>query len=90
MKFFSYGTDGGPESIVTGYWLVEIKRLFSIVLLKFGDGSREAYHSHAFNCISWVLKGKLREVMVEGEENIYRPSLKPIVTRRDMFHKVYS
>lgn len=61
MKFFSLCKDGGPESTVWGYFLCEIKPLFSIALLRFENGSRDAYHSHAFNCVSWVLKGKLRE-----------------------------
>jgi len=91
MKFFSYGKDGGPESTVHGYWLVEIKGLFSIVLLKFEDGSRDMYHEHAFDAISWVLSGKL----VEHHKNKiasdkYRPSWKPIITYRSTFHKVIS
>jgi hypothetical protein len=59
MRFFHHGKDGGPESPVEGYWLFEIKWLCSIVLLKFNDGGREAYHSHAFNALSWLLKGDL-------------------------------
>ena len=42
MKILNIAKDGGPESNVTGYWLVESKRFFSIVLLKFDKGSREA------------------------------------------------
>lgn len=61
MKFLEISKDGGPESTVWAYWLIEIKWLFSIVLLRFENGSRDAYHNHAFNCISWVLKGKLVE-----------------------------
>jgi len=53
--------DGGPDSTVTGYWLIESKKWFSIVLLKFEGKSREAFHTHAFNAISWLLKGKLIE-----------------------------
>lgn len=65
MKFLSKSKDGGAESTVWAYWLFEIKSLFSIVLLKFENGSRDAYHNHAFNCISWVLKGKLVEHVKE-------------------------
>lgn len=90
MKLFSYGKDGGPDSVVWGFWLIEIKPLFSIALLCFEDGSREAFHSHAFNCISWVLKGKLREYHLHGGGNIFQPSIKPILTYRGTFHKVYS
>jgi hypothetical protein len=65
LKLFEISKDGGPESTVWAHWLVEIKWLFSIVLLRFENGSRDAYHNHAFNCISWVLKGKLVEHVKE-------------------------
>lgn len=90
MKLFSYGKDGGPESTVHGYWLVEIKRLFSAVLLKFENGSRDAYHTHAFNCISWVLKGKLVEKHFDGSVVTHGPSIFPVITKRSTFHKVES
>ena len=82
--------DGGPESTVTGYWLIESKSLFSICLLKFEGKSREAFHSHAFNSIAWVLKGKLTESMLDGRVFTHTPSLKPFVVTRDDFHKVDS
>lgn len=92
MKFCYVGKDGGPESTVWGFWPIEIKSLFSVALLCFEDGSREAYHSHAFNSVSWVLTGKLYEYkhgdVSYGE--FYTPSLKPIWTPREMFHKVSS
>lgn len=91
MKFLKKLKDGGPESRVTGYFLVEIKSLFSIVLLKFEDGSRDAYHSHAFNAVSWLLSGELREMNIHGYRiTRYWPSFKPILTPREMFHKVTS
>lgn len=92
MKFFSKSKDGGPESTVTAYWLFEIKWLFSIALLKFENGSREAYHSHAFNCVSWLLSGGLHEEFVDSrkEPKDYGPSLVPIITRTHTFHKVRS
>ena len=61
MKFFKKSYDGGPDSGVTGYWLVEIKPLFSIVLLKFNKGTRDAYHSHAFDAVTLWLKGSVLE-----------------------------
>lgn len=61
MKFLFKGKDGGPQSPVTGYWLVEIKSLFSIVLLHFGKGTREAFHDHAFNAVTLWLKGYVFE-----------------------------
>lgn len=87
MKIF--GKDGGPTSKVWGYFF-ELKRLFSIVVLRFEDGSREAYHSHAFNSINWIIKGKLVESHREGGEIMYLPSWKPVITRRSTFHKVTS
>ncbi len=90
MKILSYGKDGGKDSCVWGYWLIELKSLFSVVLLCFEDGSREEYHSHAFNCWSWVLKGQLRELNLDGSENTYKPSIFPIKTKRETFHKVFS
>ncbi len=91
MKFLSVGKDGGPESTVTGYWLVEIKGLFSVVLLKFEDGSRDAYHSHAFDSLNWVTnKGEVEENHLDGRKVIHRRSWRPVVTRRSTFHKVVS
>ena len=90
MKLFSYEKDGGSESKVWGFFLIEAKRLFSVVLLHFKDGSRDAYHSHAFNSISWVLKGELNEQMLGGYSIVYKPSLKPVITRREYFHQVKS
>lgn len=90
MKLFKKMKDGGPESTVTGYWLIEAKSLFSIALLRFDGKSREAFHNHAFNCFSWVLKGKLTETMLDGRVRKYSPSWKPFVTTRQDFHKVDS
>lgn len=53
--------DGGPESPVTGYFLIEWKPVFSIVLLHFGKGQREAFHSHAFNALTFWLRGQAIE-----------------------------
>lgn len=102
MRFFDKAKDGGPESNVTGYWLVEIKGLFSIAMLRFSDGTRDAYHSHAFDSLNWVLRGKVREEHVPEQIEIaghlfeaqatleYRPSWRPILTRRSTFHRVRS
>jgi hypothetical protein len=92
MKFLQRGKDGGPESHVYGYWLVEIKGLFSVVLLRFEDGTRSAYHSHAFNSISWLLAGGgLLERDKHGLiTNYFDPGLRPIITRRSTFHQVKS
>ena len=90
MRFFHFGKDGGEHSTVWGYWLVEIKRLFSIALLCFENGTREAHHTHAFNCVSWVLSGTLEERFLDGRVRRHYPSWRPIVTRRTDFHQVES
>lgn len=90
MKLFRVAKDGGPDSRVTGYWLIEAKRMFSICLLRFDGQSREAFHTHAFNAVSWVLSGGLTETFLDGRVRRHRPSLKPIFTPRDDFHKVDS
>ncbi len=92
MKWFYKGKDGGKESNVTGYWLFESKRFGSVVLLCFDKGSREAYHNHAFNAWSWILKGKLLEdVQISASRydgNFITPSWKPFFTGRERMHKV--
>lgn len=90
MKILHTAKDGGPESNVTGYWLIEAKRLCSIALLRFADGSRETFHSHAFDAISWVLRGRLREQHVDGRVDHHTPSVRPIVTERSTMHRVFS
>lgn len=93
MKLFFKAKDGGDKSLVTGYWLIESKRFFSIVLLRFDKGSREAYHTHAFNCLSLVLKGRLLEHRLHGEgrqsSRFYEASPRPFITTRDNFHRVF-
>lgn len=90
------GKDGGPESKVDGFWIFRHKKLFTLALLRFNKGSREAYHSHAFNSISWLLTGGLRELqaMMRGDgvldlELNHTPGVWPIVTLRSTMHKVY-
>lgn len=90
MKLFSYGKDGGPESTVWGFWFIEIKCLFSIVILCFENGTRSAYHNHAFNSISWLLKGRLIEYLLFDKVIKYTPSIFPILTYKNTFHKVNS
>lgn len=98
MKFLSKSKDGGPLSTVWAYWLFEIKWLCSIVLLRFEDGSRDMYHSHAFNSVSWVLSGQLMECSLASEcANRYFPDVVdyypgpvPVLTKRSTTHKVIS
>lgn len=90
MKFLFKSKDGGSESNVTGYWLFEIKWLASIVVLRFNKGSRESFHSHAFNSVSWLLKGELSEQVLNVElRNKWMPNLKPILINRNRFHRVF-
>jgi hypothetical protein len=90
LKLLEVSKDGGPESTVWAYWLNEFKSAFSIVLLKFENGTREAFHSHAFNCISWILRGKLEERHLDGRVQYHYPSWKPVITKRSTFHQVCS
>jgi hypothetical protein len=90
VKFFKRAKDGGPESTVTGYWLTEIKSLFSIVLLRFDNGSRDQFHSHAFNSLNWVLKGTVSEEHLSGYTFDHGPSAVPVFTGRNTFHRVVS
>ena len=93
MRFLEVTKDGGPDSPVTGLFLIEIKSLFSIVLLKFG-GTRENFHSHAFNALTFWLRGSVIEVLRPASGN---PTLLDLrywkagdikYTSRDTMHKV--
>lgn len=91
MKLFRKAKDGGPESTVTGYWLIEAKKLFSIVLLRFDNGTRDSFHDHAFNSWNWILKGKVDEQFKDpGLDQILKPSWKPYFTSRSRMHRVRS
>lgn len=90
MKLFFKSKDGGPESNVTGYWLIESKSLFSVALLKFSKGSRDAFHTHAFNSVSWVLSGWLFEELLHTYVGKYlEPSILPVYTSRNRMHRVH-
>lgn len=95
MKFFQTAPDGGKDSGVTGFFVIEIKSLFSIVFLRFKKGTREALHSHAFNAVTWWLKGKVEEHRMFDRTrphwaniHTYLPSWIPKITKRDNIHKV--
>ena len=89
-RIFYKKFDGGKESGVTGYFLIEWKKVFSIGLLHFKKGSRENYHSHAFNAITWFLSGSVTEEKLDGEKKDFGPSLKPKFTPKTNCHKVIS
>lgn len=88
MRFFEKAKDGGDESPVDAYFLCEIKPLFSIALLKFNEGGRENYHTHAFNALTWFITGDLVEQDVSGKTYKYGLSLLPKVTKRSKNHRV--
>lgn len=87
MKFFTVAKDGGPESHVTGFFFVEIKWLFSVVLLHFAEGTRETYHSHAFNAITrWMHGEVLEEYPVNGSQVWWPGQWK--YTPRNLKHRI--
>jgi hypothetical protein len=88
MRFFTKRKDGGPDSNATGYWLIEIKSLFSIVLLKFEGDSRTNFHNHAFNALTWLIGGQAYEHTANGETHRYERSVVPKYTPRSRMHKV--
>jgi len=88
MRFFCKVKDGGPESPVDAYVLFEIKWLCSVMLLKFNKGGREAFHTHAFNALTWFLFGAIIEEDVSGEMHWYRRSLIPKLTKKSKNHRV--
>lgn len=100
-RLFYVKPDGGKDSGVTAYFLIEWKILFSIGILHFKKGSREAYHTHAFNALTWWLKGKVTEAKLNAvfddneialkDKDItkdFKPSFIPKFTSRHNFHKV--
>lgn len=88
MKLFSKASDGGKGSGVTGYFLVEIKSLFSIVLLHFSEGSREAFHSHAFNAWTYWLRGYVVERVFARAGARHFEAGEWKYTPRELMHKV--
>ena len=87
--------DGGPESPVT-FFGIEIKWLFSIGFIRFAEGRREAYHTHAFHALTWFLCGNLFEdricevtgVSTSAMLSPYTVWPIPKVTTRDNLHRV--
>lgn len=89
-RFLVKSHDGGKDSGVTGYWLIEWKRGFSIVLLRFSQGSREAYHSHAFNALTWWLRGEVKEEIIVNDQVVTKHWLpgRMKLTPRNMMHRI--
>jgi len=89
MRILSKVKDGGQESPVDAYFLVEWKSVFSIALLKFHKGRREQFHTHAFNALTWLVSGDLIEEDCDtGDFYQYDRFLMPKVTKRTTNHRV--
>lgn len=89
ISLFKKSHDGGKDSGVTGYWLIEWKSVFSIVILRFSTGSREAFHSHAFNALTWWVKGDVTEQFLDTiNTKQWKPSWLPKYTPKGCFHRV--
>lgn len=88
MRLFEKAKDGGKDSPVDAYFLVEIKPLFSIALLKFNKGYRENYHTHAFHALTWFLSGSLIEEDIDKSTYNYNRSLIPKITNKEKNHRV--
>ena len=89
MNIFNKRKDGGESSPVDAYFLIEVKGLFTIALLKFNKGQREAFHTHAFNAWTWFLKGNMRESRFNTTfSTVYTRSIFPKFTSRYNNHRV--
>lgn len=87
MKFLWNDKDGGPES--KGWiWGLEIKSLFSILVVRFLQGTRPVYHTHAFSAISWLFAGGLKEETLGYGSKKYFSSFIPIWTPWHRYHQV--
>lgn len=87
-RFFYKKPDGGIDSGVTGYFLIEWKILFSIGILHFKKGTREAFHNHAFNALTFWLKGRVTELKYPIGRAEFSAGLKPKFTPRSNCHKI--
>jgi len=87
MKLFSKSYDGGQDSGVTSYFLIEWKSCFSIALLHFTPDYRENYHSHAFNALTWGVRGEAIEEFKDKPNQVWTPSVIPKYTPRTNMHR---
>jgi hypothetical protein len=90
VRILSLSKDGGPDSPVDAFFLIEIKSLFSIALLRFNEGGREAFHTHAFNALTWFISGDLEEEDIDDNFYLYSRSIFPKYTPRSKNHRVYA
>ena len=80
--------DGGHKSPVDAYFVIEIKSLFSIAILKFNKGGRVEYHTHAFSAWTWFITGVLWEQDIDGSWYEYVRKWKAKKTPRNKNHRV--
>lgn len=87
MRLFEWAPDGARDADLWGFYVCEFKSLFSIVILKFPICLPEAYHTHAFGCLTIWLKGHVREHHLDGVIKEFKGGdIK--ITRRSTFHRV--
>jgi len=87
-RFFLKKSDGGKDSGVYSILFFEWKPVCSFGFLRFSKGTRRNFHSHAFNAITFWLKGKVEEETWQGETKTFIPSFRPKITKRDKIHRV--
>lgn len=90
MRILQKTKDGGPDSPVEAYFLCEFKNLFSIAFLKFNNGGRMQFQTHAFNAFTWLIWGNLIEENIDGRLHHYQQSIFPKYTPRSQHHRVMS
>jgi len=97
VRFLEKTPDGGPQSNVDAFFLIEVKSLFTVALLRFNAvEAPERFHTHAFNALTWWLWGSAYEEsnpvqrgcghIIDHRE--YGRSILPKVTPRDLMHRV--
>jgi len=88
LKLFQWAKDGGPESHVDAFFIVEIKPLFSIAILRFNEGTRENFHSHAFNAWTlWLGDAWVAEETPDGKKKFWHGGTWKF-TPRTLMHRV--
>jgi len=87
MRLFEWAKDGGPNSNVDAFFICEFKNWFSIAILKFNKGCRREYHSHAFDAVTMMTSGCMKEEFMDGRSRVYIP-WRPKVTKKLDVHRV--
>lgn len=69
-----------------GWWIIEIKWLFSIVILQFTPGCRENFHTQPFNSLTWWMSEA--EEHTPNSKKSLKPGWIPTYTPRDKLHRI--